>query len=87
MTDSSLIWCSGPGVWRKEVRVDEIMAAEPTTTTFVDGSGIHLTRRGWLYNVAGRRAVLITRRDGRRFLLGTDDPAGLVAALRAAGAA
>jgi hypothetical protein len=35
-----------------------------------------------LYNVSGRDAVEIQLDDGRRFRLGTDDPEGLVAALR-----
>jgi hypothetical protein len=44
--------------------------------------GIHLTPCGWLYNVSGFDAVAITLRDGRKFALGTDDPHGLVAAIR-----
>lgn len=78
----TLTWYFGPGVWRKSVPVADVAEAMATTTSFVDGWGIHLTRRGWLYNVAGRRAVLISRRDGDRFLLGTDDVDGLLAALR-----
>ena len=51
-----------------------IVSAEPTTTSIINGWGIHLTGRGWLYNVTGRQAVLVTQQDGRRFLLGTDEP-------------
>ena len=42
-----------------------------------------VTMRGMLYNVSGRDAVEIRLDTGRRFRLGTDDPDGLVAALRA----
>ena len=42
----------------------------------------HLTPYGWLYNVSGLDAVAITLRDGRKFALGTDDPEGLVTAIR-----
>jgi hypothetical protein len=34
------------------------------------------------YNVSGFDAVAITLRDGRKFALGTDDPHGLIAAIR-----
>ena len=47
----------------------------------VDGVGIHAGPRGWVYNVALGPAVRVVPRDGRAFLLGTDDPAGLVGAL------
>jgi hypothetical protein len=82
--DGQLRWHFGPGLVRKSVPLAEIAAAEPTTTTWMDGWGIHLTRRGWLYNVAGHNAVLVTTHDGKQFQLGTDEPAALVQAIRAA---
>jgi hypothetical protein len=77
-----LTWHFGAGLARKSVPLTEIVSAEPVTTTWVDGWGIHFTARGWLYNVAGRDAVLVTLREGKRFLLGTDEPAALAAVLR-----
>ena len=77
-----LSWHFGAGLVRKSVALAEIVSAEPVRTTWVDGWGIHLTARGWLYNVSGRDAVLVTLREGKRFLLGTDEPAVLAAALR-----
>lgn len=79
-----LAWFFGPGVLRKEVALDAVAEVTPTTTTFLDGWGVHYTRRGWLYNVAGRDAVLVTMRDGKRFLLGTDEPQVLAQAIREA---
>ena len=76
-----LSWHFGAGLVRKSVSLSEIVSAEPVRTTWVDGWGIHLTARGWLYNVSGRDAVLVTLREGKRFLLGTDEPAVLAAAL------
>ena len=72
--DGQLSWWFGPGIVKKTVPLSTIVAAEPTTTSIFNGWGIHLTGRGWLYNVAGRQAVLITQEDGKRFLLGTDEP-------------
>jgi hypothetical protein len=59
-----------------------VASVEPAVTTWVNGWGIHLTRRGWLYNVAGRQAMLIGMRDGQRFMLGTDEPDALARAIR-----
>ncbi len=81
IADGRLAWHFGAGLFGKSVPLAEIASAEPTTITWMDGWGIHLTRRGWLYNDAGRQAVLITMHDGKRFMLGTDEPAALVQAL------
>jgi len=55
---------------------------EPVRIRWWYGWGIHLTPYGWLYNASGFDAVAITLRDGRNFALGTDDPHGLVDAIR-----
>jgi hypothetical protein len=79
--DGRLTWHFGAGLLSKRVPLGEIAAAEWTTTSWFEGLGVHLTARGWLYNVGGRGAVLVTLRDGERFLLGTDEPEALVQAL------
>jgi hypothetical protein len=81
VTEEALIWAFGPGVIRKQVPLADIRAADVTTTRWYEGWGIHRTRRGWLYNVSGFQAVAITLKNGRRFLLGTDEPARLQAAI------
>lgn len=73
-------WRFGLGWPRGNIVLADIAAVEPTRTTFWQGWGVHYTRNGWLYNVAGYDAVLITRRDGRRLMLGTDEPRRLKAA-------
>jgi hypothetical protein len=82
--DGILCACFGPGIIRKRVRLAEIVECEPIRIRWWYGRGIHLTPRGWLYNVSGFDAVAITLRDGGKFALGTNDPNGLTAALRAA---
>ncbi len=81
--DGQLSWWFGPGVVKKTVPLSTIVSAEPTTTSLLAGWGIHLTMRGWLYNVSGRQAVLVTQEDGKRFLLGTDEPDSLAQAILA----
>jgi len=71
----------GLGWPRTTLRLADIATVEVTRTTFWSGWGVHRTRRGWLYNVAGLDAVLVTRKDGRAVLLGSDEPRRLKAAL------
>jgi hypothetical protein len=73
----------GIGLIRKGVQLAQIAGCEPIRIRWWYGWGIHLTPYGWLYNVAGWGAVVITLRNGRKFSLGTDDPHGLAAAIRA----
>jgi hypothetical protein len=81
--DETLCASFGPGIIRKRVRLAEIVGCEPVRIRWWYGWGIHLTPFGWLYNVSGFDAVAITLRDGRKFALGTDDPHGLITAIRA----
>ncbi len=75
-----LCWRFGPGLIRKVVQLDEIISATPQSTG--PSWGIHWSPRlGWLYNVSGYDAVLITLRSGKKFALGTDEPQILVARL------
>ena len=80
--DDTLSASFGPGLIKKEVSLTEIVAAEPIRIRWWHGWGIHLTPYGWLYNIAGWDAVVIALRNGRKFAFGTDDPHGLVAAIR-----
>ena len=82
--DEALCASFGIGLIRKKLPVSDIAGCEPIRIPWWYGWGIYLTPEGWLYNVAGWDAVAITLRDGRKFALGTDDPDGLIAAVRAA---
>lgn len=81
ITDRALRWEFGFGLLRREVPLAEIEKAEVTETTFLQGWGIHHTSRGWLYNVSGFQAVVVRLKSGKTFLLGTDEPDRLRAAL------
>ena len=74
----------GPGLIRKKVRLAEIASVRPIPVRWWYGWGIHLTPHGWLYNVAGWKAVEITLLNGRRFCLGTDEPENLLKAIQEA---
>jgi hypothetical protein len=79
-----LRWHFGPGVFRFQIEIKGIEAASPDTVPMSAGFGIHLTKRGWLHNVSGRKVVVVKRKDGRSTLLGSDEPERLVAALNRA---
>ncbi len=79
-----LRWSFGLGWPRFSLRLAEIRSIDVTRTTFWQGWGIHLTGQGWLYNVSGSDAVLIVRNDGKKLLLGTDEPRRLKAAVERA---
>lgn len=80
ITDHTLGWQFGPGWIRKSVPLVEIVSAAPVRTG--PSWGIHWSPRlGWLYNVSGWDAVLVTLRSGKKFALGTDEPQILAARL------
>jgi len=80
ITDRTLGWKFGPGLICKNVELAEIISAEPVRTGL--SWGIHWgPRTGWLYNVSGFDAVMITLRSRKKFTLGTDEPQTLAARL------
>jgi len=78
----------GPGVVRKNVRLDDFVSVRAVRNKWYYGWGIRLIPHGWLYNVSGLDAVELVRKNGRVLRIGTDEPAKLDRAIRdAAGAA
>lgn len=82
LRDGFLSWAFGPGWFRRRERAEAIADAYIVETGWLDGWGIHFTRFGWLYNIAGRTAVMLRLRDGRALALGTDDASGLLEAIK-----
>ena len=76
-----LKWSFGPGLIRKSAPLDQIANARLWRMPFIGGWGIHWTREGWLYNVSGMRGVAITLKNGKSFVLGSDEPEQLIAAV------
>jgi hypothetical protein len=72
----------GPLKWPGQtVALNEIAGVLPARTSIAAGWGIRVTTRGWLYSVSGRGAVIVGLRNGKQFLIGTDDPVGLADAI------
>lgn len=80
--DRHLRWHFGWLGWpRWSLTLDQIEAIEPVRTRWREGWGLRWTREGMLYNMSGFDAVRITRSDGKRLRLGSDDRATLLARL------
>jgi hypothetical protein len=63
------------------IPLEEIVSAEIVPVSFWMGIGIHLSCRGWVWNVALGRGVQIHRCGAMPVVLGTDDPEALLAAI------
>lgn len=82
-----LRWAMTFGWPRGTMPIDEIVSADIVPVTFWMGVGIHLTLRGWVWNVALGRGVALRSTGGAEIVLGTDDPQGLLDAIQRARAA
>ena len=81
ITPTRLIWFFGPGLLRKSIEREAIMGVTPVRNPLWYGWGIHLTPRGWLYNVGGLDAVELALNNGRTLRIGSDETAALAGAL------
>lgn len=73
----------GPGWPKKVIPTADVVAAETVRNSWWYGWGIRWLPGGtWMYNVQGLDAVEIERRDDTPFRIGTDDPKGLLQAIR-----
>jgi hypothetical protein len=79
--DGVLSWWFGLGLIRKNVPITNIIRGSLARVQWYHGWGIHLTGRGWLYNVSGFKAVEFQTSAGGSFQLGTDEPEVLLAAV------
>ena len=73
-TEQTLELRFGIGIIRKRFKLHEILTAQPHHTTLWTGWGIRHTSDGLLFNVSGFDAVKLTMADGKRYIIGTDEP-------------
>lgn len=83
----SIFLVFGIGLVRKTFVTKDIASVQPVKNHWYYGWGIRLWLWPymWIYNVSGFDAVEIIMKNGRRYRIGTDDPAGLAAAIKQAG--
>lgn len=71
----------GPGLISKTIPMDQVKEARPVRNRWFYGWGIKRAPGAWMFNVSGLDAVELTLVTGKKFHIGTDDPAGLLAAI------
>jgi hypothetical protein len=81
--DGVIRWTFGFGFPGYSLPLSEVQSAVAVRNPWIFGLGIHFIPRGIIYNVWATAAVEITKKNGRRIRLGTDEPEALVAAILA----
>lgn len=71
----------GGGWPRKIIALDEVVGFRQVRNKWYYGWGVRRAPTGWMFNVWGLDAVEIEPSNGKKFLIGTNEPAELVSAL------
>jgi hypothetical protein len=72
----------GPGLIRKRIPIAEIERATAVKNPWFIGWGIRwYPGHCWVWNISGLQAVELDLKGGRKFRIGTDEPAALVEAI------
>jgi hypothetical protein len=74
----------GIGLIGKKFAVGDIESAAVVRTHWYNGWGIKKIMGGWLFNVSGFDVVEIRLGNGRRYMIGTDEPQSLCEAIEGA---
>ena len=72
----------GPGWPRQTFMAHEIVGFRQVRNKWYYGWGVRRTPAGWMYNVWGLDAVELDLANGKKFIIGTNEPEELLAALR-----
>ena len=72
------------GLLPRRIPLHEVASAKVVSVPWYRGWGIRRAAGGWMYNVAGRRAVELALPEDRTFTIGTDQPDELLAAIEQA---
>ena len=70
------------GFPKKEILFSEIKSAELQKVTNWWGSGVKIMRHGSMWRAWGNTAIAIQRHDGKRIVIGSDNPDELLQAIR-----
>ena len=65
----------------KSAPLEDIAGVLPTRLSWFSGWGIRITTRGFLFNVSGLGAVIVGLKNGKQFLIGSDEPEQLADAI------
>jgi hypothetical protein len=71
----------GIGLIRRRIALSDVARVDVVRNHWIWGWGIRWTPHGWLWNVSGTRGIQLTYKSGRRFRIGSDEPAPLARAV------
>lgn len=81
VNESEVSWFFGPGVFKKNLLLEEIGLCKKVRNPIWMGFGIHAFGTGWIYNISGLLGVEIELKGGSFIRLGTDEPNYLIQAI------
>ena len=81
LTDELLLVCFGLGYIWKKFPLKNIQSCRVVKNPWFYGWGIRWTPHGWLYRVSGTLAVEIQLKNGRKCLIGSNEPEELAKAI------
>ena len=73
----------GPGWPRQTFKTHEIIGFRQVRNKWYYGWGVRRAPAGWMYNVWGLDAIELNLANGKKFIIGTNEPEELLAALSA----
>jgi transcriptional regulator with XRE-family HTH domain len=81
VNESEISWYFGPGLFKKNLPLEEVGQCRKVKNPLWMGFGIHAYGTGWIYNVSGLLGVEIELKGGSFIRLGTDEPNYLIQAI------
>jgi transcriptional regulator with XRE-family HTH domain len=81
VNESEVSWFFGPGIFSKQISLEEIASCKKVKNPLWMGFGIHAFGTGWIYNVSGLLGIEIELKGGSFIRLGTNQPNYLVQAI------
>ena len=81
VNEANLVFWFGPGWLKKIIPLTQISNCKVVKNPWWYGWGVHMTPKGWIYNVSGLQGVEITLTTGKNIRLGTDEPQALAQAI------
>jgi len=81
VSNAAIITAFGAGWPRHTEDPADVVSAHAVRNRWIHGWGIRKISGGWMYNVSGYDAIELTLTSGKKFRIGTDEPAKLEATL------
>jgi hypothetical protein len=82
VSEGEVQWYFGPGIWKYRIALADVDSINIVRNKWWNGFGIRMRRGFRLYNVSELDAVELRLKSGDVRRIGTNDPQGLMSAMR-----